>query len=105
MGRYSFAGAIVAVTLAFVGVLDRLLGFPPLVLLFAPIAVILPLARVGPTVAALVLSAVLGDYLFVEPVRQFTFYSEGFVLSLYLAVGAVFTYAVVHRRTRSLQPK
>jgi K+-sensing histidine kinase KdpD len=105
MGRYSFAGAIVAVTLALVGILDRLLGFPPLVLLFAPIAVILPLAGVRPTIAALVLSAVLGDYLFVEPVRQFTFYSEGFVLSLYLAAGGVFTYVVVHRRTRSLQAK
>jgi hypothetical protein len=63
-----------------------------------------PLARVGPTVAALVLLAVLGDDLLVEPVRQVTFYREGFVLSLYLAVGGVFTY-VVHRRTGSLQPK
>ena len=43
MRRYSFASAIVAVTLAQVGVLERLLVFPPLVLLFVPIAVILPL--------------------------------------------------------------
>jgi hypothetical protein len=37
---------------------------------------------VGPGLAALVLSAVVGDYLFVEPVRRFTFHNEGLVLWL-----------------------
>jgi K+-sensing histidine kinase KdpD len=92
MARYGFAVAIVAVTLALVGTVDRLLGFPPLVFLVAPIAVILPLSGLRPALTALVLGAVFGDYLFVEPVRQFTFYNEGLVLTLYLSAGGLFMY-------------
>jgi K+-sensing histidine kinase KdpD len=105
MGRYGLVLGIVAVTLALVDILGRVLGFPPLVLLFAPTALVLPLLGVGPGLAALVLSAVLGDCLFVEPVRQFTFHKEGFVLSLYLSAGGVFMHVVVLRRRKSLQPR
>lgn len=67
MARYSFPIVAVAVTLVLVTFVDWAFGFPPLVLLIAPIALTFTFAGRGPGFVALAIAAVAGDYLFVEP--------------------------------------
>ncbi len=98
--RYSSPIVAVAVTLALVTLTEWAFGFPPLILLIAPIALTFIYAGRGPGFVALATAAVGGDYLFVEPARQFTFHSEGLVLTLFLSVGTLFMYFSVRRDGR-----
>jgi len=98
MARYSFPIVAVAATLMLVTLAEWVLGFPPLILLIAPIALTFIFAGRGPGVVALAVAAVIGDDLFVEPVRQFTFHSEGLVLTLFLSAGTLFMHATAVQR-------
>jgi K+-sensing histidine kinase KdpD len=77
----------VTVTAGMIGLLQRWIGVPPLILFVVPIAVFL---RVWGTAAALIAAvsgAVIGDFFFVEPTRSVTVYAEGLRLLLLLLVG------------------
>lgn len=99
MARYSFPIVAVAVTLVLVTLVEWALGFPPLIFLIAPIALTFICAGPGPGVVALAVAAVAGDYLFVEPVRQFTFHNEGLVLTLFF-VWRSFVHVLQRRSAR-----
>ena len=98
MARYSFSIVAVAVTLVLVMFVDRALGFPPLILLIAPIALTFLHAGRGPGFVALAVAAVAGDYLFVDPTGQFTFHNAGIILTVYLSAGALIMYFTAIRR-------
>ena len=82
MARHSFPIVVVAVTLVLIMFVDRALGFPPLILLIAPIAITLAYAGRGPGFVALAVAAVASDYVFVDPAGRFTLHNEGVVLTV-----------------------
>ncbi|HXW07352.1 MAG TPA: DUF4118 domain-containing protein [Vicinamibacterales bacterium] len=70
-----------------VAIFQRLSGFPPLILFVVPPAIIFRVSGFGAALAAAVVGAVVGDYLFVAPVGHFTVHSQGLRLLLLLLLG------------------
>ena len=98
MARYRFPVVAVALTFALIALTDWAFGFPALILLIVPIALSFICAGRGPGIVALGVAVVGGDYLFVEPARQFTFHSEGLMLTLFLSLGTLLMYFTAIRR-------
>ena len=65
-----------------------LLGFPPLILFLVPVAAVYRVAGFGAALAAAVIGAVVGDYLFVAPLVYITVHTQGLRLLLLLLLGA-----------------
>ena len=80
---------------------ERLFGFPPLVLFVVPIALAAVTGRLGVVSAAVIASALIGDYLFIEPRYQVTVHAQGLRLIVYFALGAVFATAARHHLDRA----
>ena len=100
MARYSFPVVAVAVTMVSITLTEWAFGFPALILLIVPIALTFICAGRGPGFVALAVAVVGGDYVFVEPARQFTFHSEGLVLTLFLSVGTLLIFTAIRRDGR-----
>lgn len=99
MSPYGVAIASVASTLILIWLIDLLIGYPLLILLVVPIALSLILSGLRPGLVALAISIIFGDYLFIEPTREFTFHSEGLLLTTFLFTGTLLMYFIVLRRT------
>ena len=90
--------ALVATTII-VAVCERLFGFAPLVLFAAPIALAVAVDGLSLVVIAVVASALIADFLFVEPVHQVTVHAQGLRLSVYFGLCAVIA-AILARRIK-----
>lgn len=100
MAPYGLAVVSVISTMVLIWLIDSLVGYPLLILLIVPIAVSLTLAGVRPGFAALAISVILGDFLFIEPTHQFTFHNEGLLLTVFLFAGSMLMYFTVLRRAK-----
>lgn len=85
--RFGVMLGSVATTAGVIGLLQSWLGFAPLILMVAPIAVCLESARIGLALIAAASAAVIGDYLFVEPVGEITVHAQGLRLLVLFILG------------------
>jgi len=91
LGSHARVLAALVVTTVIVALCDRAFGFPPLVLFAAPIAVAAAVNGRSVVVIAVIATAVVGDFFFVEPVYRITVHAQGFALLLYFGLAAVIT--------------
>jgi Domain of unknown function (DUF4118) len=86
-----YAGVLAALVVAasVVAMCERLFGFPALVLFALPIALAVAVDGLSLTVIAVTTAALIGDFLFVEPVHQVTVHAQGLRLLMYFGLGAV----------------
>lgn len=77
----------VSLAAAAVAVFQRLSGLPPLILFVVPPAIVFRVSGFGAALAAAVVGAVVGDYLFVAPVGHVTVHAQGLRLLLLLLLG------------------
>lgn len=100
IARLGFVLGTVAATAGLIGLLAPLLGFPPLILFAAPVVASLQLAGVRLALVAAASAAVIGDYFFVEPVRELTVHAQGLRLVVFLLLGTVLGWLVMRPITR-----
>ncbi|MGE3706398.1 MAG: DUF4118 domain-containing protein [Vicinamibacterales bacterium] len=92
--------ATLAATAMTVVLVDRLFGFPPLLLLAVPIAMALAVDGMAVVIFSVAATAIVGDFFFVEPVHRVTVHAEGLRLLATLAVTAAVASRVWHRPRR-----
>jgi K+-sensing histidine kinase KdpD len=87
--RYPYAAAVIAVMAAglCVFIVDVLVGFPPLIVLAGAAAVCVTVLGVRAGAVALVFSALISDFFFVEPVLTLT--RNTFILGAFYSLGAL----------------
>ena len=92
--RHPYTASVMVVMAAgfAVFVIDRLVGFPPLIILGGAPASCFVMLGVRPGLLALLLSALMSDFFFVEPVLTFTRHS--LILTAYYSVAAVVSFKV-----------
>jgi len=73
-------------------VIDRLFGFPPLIILGGAPAICFVVLGVRPGLVALLLAALVSDFFFVEPVLTITRHS--LILAAYYSVAALVSFKV-----------
>ena len=92
--HYPYTASVMVVMAAgfAVFVIDLLLGFPPLIILGGAPAICFVMLGVRPGVVALLLSALMSDFFFVDPVLTFTRHS--LILTAYYSIAAAVSFGL-----------
>ncbi len=70
-----------------VAVIQRLFGFPPLIVFVVPPAIVFRVSGLWTAFITALIAAVVGDYFFVAPTGEVTVHAEGLGLLLLLLLG------------------
>lgn len=102
MVRFIAILSAVAATMVIVGLLERWIGFAPLILCGVPIVVFLRVWGIGAALITATSAAVMGDFFFVEPSMRVTVHAEGLRLLLIFVLAtagaSLATRGMPHRR-------
>ena len=94
----------IGLTALTIAALEGLLGFPPLVLLFVPVALCVRLFGITAGLLTAAVAAAVGDFLFVQPVREVTVHAEGLRLLVALLIGS-WLVSIANRRKTASSPR
>lgn len=97
ISRFGSVLLSVGLTAGVIALLQRWLGFAPLILFVVPIVMFVQVAGIGAALAAAVSAALIGDYYFVEPVREVTIHAQGLRLLVFLSMGAALAWVISRR--------
>jgi K+-sensing histidine kinase KdpD len=90
------------VTASVVSLVQRWLGFAPLILFLMPVAMFVRIGGIWLALATAVIAAMVADHLFVEPVRHVTVHGEGFRLLVTFVLATMVAWLaarMMHRHT------